>query len=557
LTTKYPELVKTVSLYYGLLNIEYFPHNQKEFTETMDKIFMYAIISSIRTLKSDEEKELITLISKFESGNIIKKEMVLNFMSHPPQKVYNCSIYQIKHPYSPVYKKLHWGQRKLLLSEIDFFNRTAKDMGYENFKSQKISVVYPGAAHGHKLMIQMEMFPNVIYYLWDPARYNTVLYIADFIRRKIPITFKHTPQEMEIAKKYVDRVFINMELPNDIYLKYHYNATEGTISDNYEPEYGFFVQKSADYYLKYKKDTNDESPTLFVSDIRLFTNADAGNAISYNFIKGYAELFALHIANELIRDNDYDRDMQLQRDWFAMTNASYGLFKFKMKSKRFLEYDAQYEYLNGDIVLQAWAPIASTETRLFVSPRTLGGALKKTNPKNKIVKKVRFKEQSIHVNKTYYNINKYTDKLNFFNAVMRPAYMGNIKLSELGMDFKDSNKHTINDIWKDFLPPYLIGMDAVLESMILYEYLSFNKARDEIKHTDIMLMISDMTQTLINRSDYSDILGYLNNGNVTEIIKKRKSYHETFKRRLDYNSSKSDRNICEIRRDNYQHKSQH
>jgi hypothetical protein len=574
-TKDYPESKHNIISNYGLTCIEYFPHNKKEFEQVLDKIFEYAVLSSIRELKPTEEKDLVELISSFESGKLTEKKMILNFKHAAPQTVYDCSVHQIKHPYSTTYKKLHWGQRKLLLSEIDFFNRTAKDMGYENFKKQKISVVYPGAAHGHKLMIQMEMFPNIIYYLWDPAKYNTVLYIADFIRRKLDINFKHTDHEMEIAKKFVGRVFINMELPNDIYLKYHNNSTTGHISDNYGPEYGFFVQKSADYYLNYKKDAGDDSPTLFISDIRLFTNADAGNSLAFNFIKDYENLIALHVSNEIIRNNDYVRDMQLQRDWFAMTKASYGLFKFKMNSKRFTKYEAQYEYLTGDIVLQAWARVASTETRLFVSPRTIGGGATtkkpavapKSSASKHTKKKVRFADQesvessSAHQKATvsYYNIDQYTDKLHTFNTVMRPAYLGYIRLSDLGMDFKDSNRYTIKDVWREFLPPYLMGMDAILETMILYDYLSFNKPHDEIKHTDIMLMISDMTQTLINHSDYSDILGYLNNDNdnAAEIIRKRKRYHDSFKKRLDYNLGRSDRNICEIRRENYEHKSQH
>ena len=108
---------------------------------------------------------------------------------------------------------------------------------------------------------------------------------------------------------------------------------------------------------------------MFVSDIRLFTKAEATNALTFNLVKDYHDTIALRIVNEKIRHADYVRDMQLQEDWLEFVNAQYGLFKFKLKTKSFVDkQNTQYKYPDGDIILQAWAPIASTETRLFVRP---------------------------------------------------------------------------------------------------------------------------------------------------------------------------------------------
>jgi hypothetical protein len=508
---------------YGITNIEYTPYNPIQYNKYMNIVYKHAIINSIRELTSKEKSEIQPIVDMFQSGKLTHPEFTINFRTNKPIKMSNCRARNIPYKYSNLYKKLHWGQRKLILTEIDFFNRCAHHMGIKKFKDQKISVVYPGSAHGDKLMMQMEMFPNIIYYLWDPAKFNTILYISDFIRRGLEISFSHTPEQLQVAKKFVNRVFINMEMTNDTFLKYHNNSTTGHISDNYDPEYGFFVQKSADYYLKYKKDNNDTSPTLFVSDIRMFTNTMAYDLILNNYIKDYSNIISLRIASEKSKGIDYTRDMQLQRDWFDMVKAEYGLFKFKLKSKVFSRYDSQYPYLDGDIILQAWAPVASTETRLYVSPDH-----KKTN--------------------AFYDIKSYTNKCKTYNSIMRVADLNSIKLSDIGIDVCNGT-HTIGEVWKPFLPYNLIGMDAIIETHILYDYLCIYKDKNDIKHTDIILVISDLTQSLLDKSNYKNILAYFDDDVIPDnILNSRKKYHESFIHRLDYNSKWSDFEYCNIKK---------
>src|SRR5437868_821867 len=60
-----------------------------------------------------------------------------------------------------------WGQRKLLLSEIEFLTI------YWN--AQEIPdpiVVYVGAAHGNHIPLLSEMFPSFEFHLYDPAKFN-------------------------------------------------------------------------------------------------------------------------------------------------------------------------------------------------------------------------------------------------------------------------------------------------------------------------------------------------------------------------------------------------
>lgn len=57
----------------------------------------------------------------------------------------------------------HWGQRKLLLSEIEFLTEYSKDGDI---------VVYAGAAPGTHIPYLAKLFPQLEYYLYDPADFN-------------------------------------------------------------------------------------------------------------------------------------------------------------------------------------------------------------------------------------------------------------------------------------------------------------------------------------------------------------------------------------------------
>lgn len=64
------------------------------------------------------------------------------------------------YPLPKAYRKLHWGQRKLLLTEVDFLTRFAPD--------GTCTVVYAGAADGRHIGYLSELFPQCIFHLYDP-----------------------------------------------------------------------------------------------------------------------------------------------------------------------------------------------------------------------------------------------------------------------------------------------------------------------------------------------------------------------------------------------------
>jgi hypothetical protein len=483
-----------------------------QYDDVVDLMCRCIITLNIRDLTKQESTEAKRAVELFVEGKITEPTKTI----HTRSGSYTIDTCYKKKLESPTQKALHWGQRKLLLSEIDFINRAAYDMGVDVFKSNPITILYPGAAHGDHLMILMELYPNIRLYLWDPAKYNPVLYLADFMRRNLPLP-RHADFEKTMALKYANRVFINMELSNRDYLQYYDNATNRRIPDNYETQHGFFLPGSIEYFRKHREETNDTSKILFVSDIRLYTNIEINNFISANKTKAFTNPVIKYFYDRLSL-KDYSRDMDLQKTWFLDSGSDYGLFKFKLALPNTFAHKKYAEYLDGDVIIQTWGGEKTTETRLFVKPKRQPTA--------------------------YYNIEKYMGSMHFVNKRIRTYDLSRHRLRDLGIGL-DS---TMADIWSDFLPRTKIGSDALLETYILYDYLKLHKSR--IGETDLMLLISDITQTLINKTDQTGILSYLRDTPPKHVQQKkfslRKKYHAKFNTRLDFTSARHDNLLCDI-----------
>lgn len=70
---------------------------------------------------------------------------------------------QYQSMYEKVMTTIHWGQRKLLFSEIEFLTLYHQDGDI---------VVYAGAAQGDHMLILAEMFPKLHFILVDPRKFN-------------------------------------------------------------------------------------------------------------------------------------------------------------------------------------------------------------------------------------------------------------------------------------------------------------------------------------------------------------------------------------------------
>ena len=95
---------------------------------------------------------------------------------------------------------IHYGQRKLLMSEIEFFNLYTKP-------NVEQIVVYSGAASGTHITLLSELFPNIKFYLYDPAKFNEKLYDDKY---KQNIIIKQTFFTDKVAEQFknTDCLFI-------------------------------------------------------------------------------------------------------------------------------------------------------------------------------------------------------------------------------------------------------------------------------------------------------------------------------------------------------------
>lgn len=164
---------------------------------------------------------------------------------------------------------VHWGQRKLLISEIEFLT--------DNLDiDKKYIVVYVGAAPGTHITYLYDLFLNVEFHLYDPVAFK--------IREN-------------------DRIKIFNKI---------------------------FTEEDANNYKG--------QPVLLISDIRSTGVENVPDSV---------------INEAIVRDN------KAQESWYDIMQPYKALLKFRFP------YDVgETKYLDGDVYFQAWAPVASTETRL-------------------------------------------------------------------------------------------------------------------------------------------------------------------------------------------------
>jgi len=72
---------------------------------------------------------------------------------------------------------LHWGQRKLLMGEIEFLHRF-----YKTKPTKKVYMIYAGAAAGTHLVILRELFPEVYFELYDSNPFSGKLKKLDRVK---------------------------------------------------------------------------------------------------------------------------------------------------------------------------------------------------------------------------------------------------------------------------------------------------------------------------------------------------------------------------------------
>lgn len=217
---------------------------------------------------------------------------------------------------APVVRKgLHFGQRKLLLSEVEFLTvvtaiRKQQRLGTAEIGEKPLLVVYAGAANGLHLPFLFTLFPNVKFVLVDPAPFCQ------------PV--------QELAGKGADGPV------RELIKGYCTGELCARIRESY-------------------KDTFE---MVLVSDIR------SGVPVKMTRNALHTEMMA--------------RDNELQQGYCVQLQPSYGMLKFHPPYPAEKDVNAPHydpadttpdviEYLDGVQLFGVWSPKSSSEVRLVVS----------------------------------------------------------------------------------------------------------------------------------------------------------------------------------------------
>jgi hypothetical protein len=203
--------------------------------------------------------------------------------------------------------KCHWGQKKLLLSEIQFFTRICKTLNTKSLKD--FAVVYVGSAAGNHLPILYNLFPDLLWLLYDPAPFSKEV-------------MKHPTKDKS--------VFV-------------YNM--------------FFTDDTLDHVRK----NCQGRQILFISDIRV-ENKEA------TIIKDMRD--QAFWATEL---NSPFMLLKFRLPYEELDTIPKSNLQFKLNDKLFTNPDFKTTknmiYLKGDIYLQIFPPPYSGELRLYVEQK--------------------------------------------------------------------------------------------------------------------------------------------------------------------------------------------
>ena len=477
--------------------------------EIVDALYDYRVTKDPTHMESIIDQDL--------QGLLFEEKATLRYLNFPDEShEITClpgTRVNLVDKHNKTIKALHWGQRKLILSEIKFITRVIHELKLDiNDKSVRLPFIYPGAAPGTHFMLLMEMFPQLDLYLWDPAIFIDNLLYTDVYRRTGDI--EDVPAECrEFVEKYQGRVFICPDMVGEKWDEYFHNVTTQQKEKNLEPGLGFFNDSS----LKWIHENIDIDNAMFISDIRLFTNNDV---LRYQHIMcKYIHDPILTFLSTYDAADDYTRDMTLQKEWYNKSGIRFGLFKFKLDRMNKIGASIYQEYPRGEIMLQSWAPYSSTESRLFVDKQSATPA--------------------------YYNVTMYEDMMKYFNNNVRRAELANEQLFKHGIivfedeDRPDESKLTLEHVWRIIFTESAdrIGMDCLIETKIIYDFLKLYK--EEISIFDIIHVISDITKSLKLKTPirFSIKMDYHQS---RSIIKKRSHFAQFFQRRLDYTSIRTD-----------------
>ena len=300
--------------------------------------------------------------------------------------------------------QFHWGQRKLLLSELQFFNHINKTLKAKTTK--KYTIIYIGAAPGNHIKILLELFDNLNFILIDSRKFNKNIIQEANNKTKSSRYIKIMKELLTVdgATKLREKLIANGEEPiviSDIRnnISYPTNIFKNKSDALSKTDKSSILEHTGNFSNNLdRNDIHNFNPELYdegevdkvlIEYIKKHKPSNTTNLKKYNSLKEKFEDMYLFLWNDVII-----QDMNLQKQFIEILKPKEALLKF-----RFPYYlNKHFEYFDGHVFLPVYGPKFTTECRLLVSREGDSYSYKKWNPLD------------------------HEKKLNYFNHVTRKQY---------------------------------------------------------------------------------------------------------------------------------------
>jgi hypothetical protein len=370
---------------------------------------------------------------------------------------------------------LHIGQRKLLLSEVQFLTNNIQKY-----------CIYPGSAPSHKTHFLSKLFPDIKFILIDPNIFEIKLVENNKIFRyeqhdDITMLYYGFPTKSHVYKtkefSHTNKVIENM---NSNEIDHMIDFIKKSKHKIYVIE-DYMTDKIAEILKKLGSCT-------FISDIRS------------------------NVTNEYVTDFDVIWNRSMVHNWISILQPEVSMIKFRIpyynKKEDFSKYtfavksfetskkynidfiqdykDRIFKMSKATLFLQAWAGGSSTEMR---------GVIKKKDINNIIE----------------YNTNEIEDTLFYYNKIMRVNFHVN-KFANKELHFCHCNDCAIESIiWQNYIKNIGNKNKNFGKSNDIIYYIKLTDRITSrplsIKHTQTIFepMSYDILKSLLNRKNYSTL----------------------------------------------------
>lgn len=444
--------------------------------------------------KSEEYKKLFDEIS----GGYKDKELYFSLCkdlnkTHKPIITYDDIKYSLPyHEASNILKpNTHIGQRKLLLSEVQFLSDVNSNIKY---------CIYAGSAPGNKTHFLYKLFPHIKFILVDPNKFD--LKLADESTLNIG-------KVSHRSKKHDDIIHIYYDYATKSHT-YKDNKKVLDMSDKEQKELINFIKDSShnifiieDYYTVdisklLSKLGNDN--ICFITDVRTKIISEEETPVDLDIIWNTSMFY-----NWIYELQPEMTMFKMRLPFYNEGNTSVNKYSkdyessFNLSKKNGIDFIKNYNegkfiLPKGVINIQAWSPISSTESRLIINKEDIN-------------------------NLVNYDHKEYESKLLYYNSINRGYFYHTNPNSNKKLGFCHNNDCALeNVIWTK----YIESVDKPISSNVL----------DYVKITD------RITNRPLSKVNKYPIYSYYNINSLKKLISRLQQDHKKYKSKKSSYSDK-------------------